>query len=83
MRLLLAVLSAALLAGAAEAQENPYAAAGRDAFLAADYTRAKRCFEPLAEAGAAHNTDLLARQLTRAEIYETVRRAHQRRATGN
>jgi TPR repeat protein len=53
MRLLLAGLSAALIAGAADAQENPYTAAGRYAFLEADYATAKQYLEPLAEAGDA------------------------------
>jgi len=50
MRWLLAVILIAGLAGTAGAQS---AADGRDAFLAADYAKARRIFEPLAEAGEA------------------------------
>jgi len=53
MRLLLAAILVALSAGAVEAQEDPYTAAGRAAFLAADYDSARRYLEPRAEAGDA------------------------------
>jgi TPR repeat protein len=53
MRLLLAAILATVFAGAVEAQENPYTAAGRYAFLAGDYDIAKLYLEPRAEAGDA------------------------------
>lgn len=53
MRLLLAAVLVAVFAGAVDAQEDPYTAAGRYAFLMADYDTAKRYLEPRADAGDA------------------------------
>lgn len=53
MRWLAAVMLIAVLSGAVHAQENGDAAAGRAAFMAAQYEKAKRILEPLAEAGDA------------------------------
>jgi TPR repeat protein len=50
MRWLLAAILIAGLAGTARAED---AAAGRDAFLATDYAKARRILEPLADAGDA------------------------------
>lgn len=50
MRFLLAAILIAGLSGTARAQD---AAAGRDAFLATDYAKARRILEPLADAGDA------------------------------
>jgi len=50
MRWLLAAIIIAGLVGTARAED---AVAGRDAFLAADYARARRILEPLADAGNA------------------------------
>lgn len=50
MRFLLAAILIAGLSGTAQAQD---AAAGRDAFLATDYAKARRILEPLADAGDA------------------------------
>ncbi len=53
MRLLLAAILVAVSSGAVEAQENPYTAAGRHAFLKADYDTARLYLEPRAQAGDA------------------------------